>query len=181
MPVSKVKRDYFEWMYQLVCEGRFSEDNPYRMLLSYLHYRPFKYRLRSDSDRANDGVMLRRRFALTTDDYHYIMDVLSSDSVSVLEVLVALAIRCEETIMSDPKFGDRTGQWFWKMIVNLGLGSMSDNMYDEEYVDNVITCFLNRKYEPNGRGGLFVIRNCNRDLRSIDIWTQMMWYLDTMI
>ena len=98
---------------------------------------------------------------------------------SVFEMMVALAQRCE-AVMDDPKIGDRTGQWFWGMIASLGLNGMSDNHYDEKYVKDVINRFLDREYEPNGKGGLFTIRNCEHDLRDVEIWYQLCWYLDTI-
>ena len=100
---------------------------------------------------------------------------------SVLEMMVALAIRCEETIMDNPAYGDRTAQWFWGMIRTLGLYSMTDDRFDQEYVDMVIDRFLNRDYEPNGEGGLFKINNCKYDLRKIEIWYQLCWYLDRFV
>lgn len=176
-----VEKDYFEWLYNLVCEGRYEKPNSYRKLLKYLHDTEFTYRLRHDSDRAQDGVDLRRRFALQNDEYYYDYTIRSLDGpCSVLEMMIALAIRCEETIMADPQVGDRTGQWFWKMIHNLGLGSMLDYRFDEEYVEQVVITFLNRKYEPNGRGGLFTIRGCDSDLRKVEIWRQLCWYLDSI-
>ena len=176
-----VNNDYFDWMYDLVCKGRYAKNNSYRELLLYLHDVEFTYLIRGDSDRALDGVSLRHRFALLDrDHYDYITDRLDGPC-SVLEMLIALAIRCEETIMTDPAIGDRTGQWFWKMIVNLGLGGMIDSRFDRRYVGDMVDKFLDRKYDSDGRGGLFVVRKCNYDLRNIDIWTQMMWYLDTML
>ena len=82
--------------------------------------------------------------------------------------------------MDDPEIGDRTGQWFWGMIVNLGLGSMTDNRYDEDFVTETIERFLDRDYEPDGKGGLFTVRNCDRDLRYVEIWYQLCWYLDNI-
>ena len=38
-----------------------------------------------------------------------------------------------------------------------------------------------REYAPDGRGGLFTIRNCEEDLRKVEIWYQLCWYLDTII
>jgi hypothetical protein len=99
---------------------------------------------------------------------------------SVLEMMIALAIRCEETIMDDPDIGDRTRQWFWGMIINLGLGGMTDANFDPDFVDDSVLRFLNRDYEPDGRGGLFTIRNCHRDLRDVEIWYQLCWYLDSI-
>ena len=178
-----VNDGYFYWMCDLVCRGRYDNTILYRKLLSYLHSVEFTYRIRSDADRAHDGVNLRHRFALLTDDYEYVRDCLDGPC-SVLEMIIALAIRLEETIMTDPQFGDRTGQWFWQMIVNLGLGSMTDARYDERYVEEVVDRFLKRKYEPDGHGGLFVIYNSEYeeiDLRKMPIWTQMCHFLDTMI
>ena len=83
--------------------------------------------------------------------------------------------------MKDDAYGDRTGQWFWNMIVSLGLGSMHDNNFNNSYIYFVISKFLHREYKPNGEGGLFTIENCKYDLRNTDIWTQYMWYLNTII
>ena len=95
-------------------------------------------------------------------------------------MMIALAIRCENDIMDNPNMGDRTSQWFWGMITNLGLGSMTDRNFDIRYVDEIIERFLDRKYEPDGKGGLFRIRHFNRDLRKVEIWYQLCWYLDSI-
>jgi hypothetical protein len=95
-------------------------------------------------------------------------------------MMVFLAIRCEETIMDDPGIGDRTRQWFWNMVINLGLGSMTDDNYDKQLVTNVLERFLNREYEPDGTGGLFVVSDRDCDLRDVEIWHQLCWYLDSI-
>lgn len=82
--------------------------------------------------------------------------------------------------MDNPLYGDRTSQWFWGMINNLGLNGMTDRSYDAEYVERTVDRFLNRDYEPDGRGGLFRIRNCGKDLRKAEIWHQLCWYLDLL-
>jgi hypothetical protein len=147
------------------------------------HYIEFRYLLLRDRNRADDGIDMRRRFILAKNYdhmYNVVMRYLNGPC-SVLEMILALAIRCEEAIMDDPKYGDRTNQWFWMMITNLGLGSMTDANFDRDYVDNVIDTFLSRKYKPDGTGGLFVIKRCERDLRDVEIWHQLNWYLDTII
>lgn len=159
---------YFEWMYDLVCEGRYARGISYRKLLGYLHEVEFTYTISNDANRAEDGIDLRRRFP-----YGFALD----GPCSVLEMMIALAIRCEESIMDDPKVGNRTGQWFWRMVTNLGLGSMSDNRFDEKLVKDVIERFLDREYEPDGRGGLFTVC-CDYDLRDVEIWIQLGWYLN---
>lgn len=177
-----VKVDYFNWMVDMVCANRYAGTNSFRRLLAYLHTVDFKYRMINDSDRAQDGVSLRHRFALHHDDIPYDMVMEALDGpCSVLEMILALAIRCEESIMNDPQYGDRTGQWFWKMIATMGLGGMPDRLFDEEYAEEIVDRFLERKYEPNGRGGLFYVRNADCDLRRKSIWVQMCLYLDAMI
>jgi hypothetical protein len=99
---------------------------------------------------------------------------------SILEMMVALANRCEETIMDDPDIGNRRDQWFWGMIKSLGLGDMYDTRYDEYYVEDVVVRFLDRDYEPDGHGGLFTVKNAYRDMRDIEIWNQMHDYINTI-
>jgi hypothetical protein len=96
-------------------------------------------------------------------------------------MMIALAIRVEENIMDDPDIGDRTSQWFWEMIVNLGLGGMSDRHYNKTLVNEAIERLLYREYEPDGRGGLFRVRGCEYDLRDVEIWCQFNYYINTII
>lgn len=172
--------DYFEWLCELTCGEQHNERDSYRKLLSHLHRIEFVYSIKRDSNRAEDGIGLRYRFA-----YNYISPAAAETyldgSCTVLEMILALAIRCEENIMDDPAIGDRTRQWFWGMIVNLGLGSMSDDRYDEQTVNDAIHRLLNRTYASNGKGGLFTVKNCDRDMRNIEIWHQLCRYLDTIM
>lgn len=180
---SRIIDEYFEWLYNTVCGRRYSERTSYRRLLEHLHSIEFTYLLLMDENRAENGINLRYRFALYNgyeDDTDRIMDILEGPC-TVLEMMVALAIHCEEDIMDDPRVGNRMTQWFWGMVVNLGLGAMTDDKFDEEYVEEVIGRFLNREYEPNGEGGLFTVRHCDRDLRKVEIWQQLCWYLNTIL
>lgn len=173
---------YFRWLFGLVCENRFPNEVSYRKLLTRLHDTEFTYIIPMDRNRAKDGINLRYRFALDEgyeDVSDMIMDILDGPC-SVFEMILALAIRCEEDTMDNPCFGDRTAQWFWGMITCLGLGSMIDTRFDRDFVDDTIETFLNREYEPDGRGGLFHIRNCPDDLRNVQIWSQLNWYLDSI-
>ena len=179
MDEQRINDEYFEWMCGLICGNRYAEAVSYRKLLAYLHSIEFTYSIPRDKNRAEDGLDLRYRFTYETNIKH--AEDYIHGPCSVLEMMVALAIRCEENIMDDPSYGNRTGQWFWGMIVNLGLGFMTDSRFDEQFVDDVIFRFLNREYEPDGKGGLFTVRNCKYDLRTVEIWYQMCWYLDTFV
>ena len=180
--MNTINNEYFEWVYNLVCNDRYYKTLSYRKLLYSLHNTSFYSLIDRDNNRADDGIELRYRFGY---EYGYSRDVISASldnrPCSVLEMMVALAFRIEETIMDDPSYGNRTGQWFWNMIVSLGLGSMSDNKFDDEYFQFIIDRFLNRQYSPNGEGGLFIVHNNTTDLRNIEIWFQAMWYLDEFL
>lgn len=169
---------YFEWMYRLVCSDKNARGPSYRKLLTHLHERDFVYTIPMDGNRAEDGTDLRYRFGY---EHSYkgpvIASFLDDRPCSVLEMMIALAVRCEENIMDDPDIGDRTGQWFWNMIVNLGLGHMTDRYFDQVLVDNILDRFMERRHGPHGEGGLFTVRNPRRDLRFVEIWYQMNWYL----
>ena len=173
-----ISNEYFNWLYNLACSDRYDEPISYKKLLAQLHSTIFRYSIQRDENRAEYGINLRRLFA-----YDY-TDIKSADKYltgpcSVLEMMLALSIQCEE-IMDDTAYGDRTRQWFWGMVTNLGLGDMADNRYDKKYVSRVLERFLDRDYEADGRGGLFRIKNCADDLRDIEIWVQMLWYLDSV-
>ena len=58
---------------------------------------------------------------------------------------------------------------------------MDDTRFDRPYVNSVVKKFLKRDYEPNGQGGLFTIKKCRDDLRDVEIWYQMCWYLDSIV
>jgi hypothetical protein len=172
-----LREDYFEWIYDTVCRGRFAKENSYRELLTYLHSVEYTWILSDDVNRAEDGEEgLRWRFAY---ENHIQIRHELDGPCSVLEMILALAYKCEE-IMDDAAVGDRTVQWFWKMINNLGLSGMTDRRFDLLYVEDTVQRFLNREYEPDGHGSLFVIRNCRYDLRDVETWTCMLWYLDSI-
>lgn len=179
MTSESIKQEYFEWMMRWISYGTRRNVESYREVLNHLHSVPFSYSLPMDGNRFEDGIDLRYRFGY---ECNYtkpeIACLIDCKCCSILEMMVALAIRCEEHIMCDSDYGDRTGYWFWIMIDSLGLGTQYGIRYDTDYTNMVLTRFLNREYEPNGKGGLFTIEDCRYDMRSIDIWYQMCWYLN---
>lgn len=172
---NRIKDDYFEWLYNYVLKESSHDETSYDKLLMFLHRTEFTYSIQNDINRAKDGVNLRYRFATEMDDMR-ILDILDGPC-SVLEMMVALAIRCEETIMDDPKYGDRTSTWFWHMLRNLGINHMYNERFDLATAEDIIYGFLDRCYAPDGKGGLFHIRGCTDDLRNVEIWIQLCWYL----
>ena len=171
MTRDELSDQYFDWMYQLVVDDRYSNKS-YRKLFARLYDTEFTYTIPMDGNRAEDGINLRYRFGVAS--------CLDDRPCSILEMMIALSIRCEEHIMDDPDVGDRTGQWFWSMLVSLGLGGMEDRKFDRYLVDATLERFLDRGYERNGEGGLFTVNN-GRDMRRTEIWYQMNYYLSEMM
>lgn len=178
----ELNQRYFNWIYELVCGQDSYNRLSYKKLLTCLFNIEFTYSIYMDKNRAEDGIEFRYHFGnLKGYSDRIISKYIDDKPCSVLEMIVALAFRVENEIMDDSTYGNRTGQWFWNMIVSLGLGSMSDSRYNKREVDRILDIFLNRTYEANGRGGLFTIEDCPYDLRAVDIWYQMMWYLNTIL
>ena len=140
----------------------------YRWLLEKLYDTPFVWVLERDANRALDGLALRKE----------LMSSYDSDSCSVLEMMIALAIRCENDIMQDDDYGNRTSEWFWMMIDNLGLLPMTDQNYNESVVEYVINRFMYRQYDALGNGSIFYLNSCKTDMRKVELWYQMCWFLD---
>ncbi len=177
---NRLTNEYFEWMYQLVCKEL--KGLSYRKLFCQLYDTPFEYTVAMDGNRAEDGVDLRYRFGYERHmEGTVISSCLDDKACSILEMMVALAIRCEEHIMDNPDIGDRTGKWFLDMIVNLGLDEMTDEHFDKNYVDRILRRFMDREYKRNGDGGLFTVYHSRIDMRSVEIWYQAMWHFDEVL
>ena len=139
----------------------------------------FEYSIPMDANRYEDGIDLRYKFGR---EFGYsdstIANLLDDHECSVLEMMVALSHRCEESIMDDPEIGNRTYEWFGEMVNSLGLDIYDDRHFNNEAATRKLITFINRDYKPNGEGGLFTIKHPMKDLRNIEIWYQMMWYLN---
>lgn len=180
MTRDRLNNAYFDWMYRLAFPGQ--NDISYRRLLAYLNNATFYPVIPMDENRAQDGIDLRYRFG---HERHYadaeIACLIDSKPCSVLEMMVALAIRIEETIMANSELGDRTHVWFFEMIESLGCADMTDEKFDRRRVNDIIVNLLDRNYSRDGRGGLFTIPHSPRDLRTAEIWYQANWYLNSIV
>jgi hypothetical protein len=58
---------------------------------------------------------------------------------------------------------------------------MDDERFDEGGADRIVQRFLDHKYGLHGEGGLVTLPDTRRDLRTVEIWYQMMWYLDEVL
>ena len=177
--MKSLAEEYFDWLCSLV---KYNSAKSYTKMLSVLHGTSFTYSMPLDENRYGDGINMRYRFAY--ENYiptSGIEDKLAIGACTVLEMIIALCVRCEEHIMDDPDIGNRTWIWFWDMMDNLGLSKYDDNNFDIDEVERIIDIFLQRKYRRNGKGGLFRTGNPDIDMRRTEIWCQAMNFFNDVI
>lgn len=167
-----LKASYFNWLCNKVWSfNTMMVLSRYSKLLQTLYLIDYTFDNDMDQNRAYDGLSLRNYYADENQTSEGIID-----PCSVLEMMVALAIKCED-IMCDPSKDDRTYYWFEEMLDSLNLTDQDDYNFDQGQVERRISIFLNKQYDANGRGGLFTILNADIDMRTKDIWYQMQAFL----
>lgn len=170
--------DYYIWLLDIIENDEYYTED-YSKLLNRLFNTEFYSIVNYDDNRIFDGLNLRNTFADEVGEHIYFVSEQLPAYCTVLEMMIALAYRMENDIMSDDRYGDRTSLWFWTMIRNLGLDSCDDLDYDDRYVSDVMDIFLNRKYGKDGKGGPFWVRNMGQiDMRGTEIWYQANYFLD---
>lgn len=172
---------YFDWMSNVVMPNT-NERYRYRYLLEALNASIFHFSIPMDENRMRDGIDLRYRFAYENgySDEEVSRALNHNRSCSMLEMMVALAIKGDERILYDYETGNRADYIFRVMLESLDLIHMTNDNFYLHYVEYRIDCLLNREYDYDGRGGLFTVENPRRDMRLVDIWYQMNWYLEKL-
>ena len=179
MSGQELREEYFAWLCDWVSDDKhLSRHTTYNKMFSYLFDKPFEYTIAMDGNRAEDGINLRYRYGRENGIPDTLVATYLDDrDCSMLEMMVALSIRMENHIMEYKDLGNRTGQWFWSMIVSLGLDGMDDTNFDSARAAGIIHRFNTRQYEPCGKGGLFTVQNPTIDMRGMDIWYQMQHWI----
>ena len=164
---------YFDWIFDFV-----GINEKYDKLTRYLNSKDFYYLLPMDENREADGIDLRYRFAYENHlDYRMVCHYLDNRPCSILEMMVALSLRCFQIVKdSAPSFD--VYNLFNDMLESLQLSYMDDQHFNMIIADEILCAFLERKYSKNGVGGLFTLNHCLRDLTKDEIWCQAMWYLN---
>ena len=170
-----ILNEYFNWLYFMVVPR--PDRDHYRKLFVMLHGMEFKYFVPYDENRASDGMNLRWYFVDDGGDDEILR---WKEPCTVLEMLISVAMHMDK-IVGDPEGELDIRHWFWMMLDNLDLSAMTDDKYDRMYVYGRVNLFMNREYEPDGDGNIIYIPDCKDDLRKVEIWWQMCWYLDSIL
>jgi hypothetical protein len=171
-------RAYYDWLCGMIPGWRMSHGQAVWQLFET----PFTAAMELDENRAGDGMDLRNRYCWEYGVDPETREILqTAKPASVLEVMIALALRCQEEYMTRYDDLDPVEPWFGPMMESLGIAQYSDGRYDPIAVDCAVRAFLRRDYAPDGRGGLFYIPGAREDMRETEIWYQMLGWLDYYI
>lgn len=171
----RAERAYYEWLTDMLPGWRGSHSR----LLRQLFETPFRCTMETDSNRLGDGMELRSRFCW---DCGYSADVRNElkarRECGVLEVMIAMAMRCEEEFMTLYTEDELIERWVGWMIRSMEIDRFDDEMYDPDAVEAALQAMMRRDYSPDGRGSLFYVPGFRGDLRQIDLWEQMMCWIE---
>ena len=159
--------DYFSWLCMIAVPDGYKRVD-YAKLLVTLMDTEFYWVIPRDENRAADGLELRDIFEDQTGE------VCDADGhCSVLEMLVALSIRCNDELMYDPDDPKRADKWFWMMIENLGLDIFVDKKFDKTAILAILDDFMAK----NGQKWLFPISKTATNFQKMELWYQLNHYL----
>lgn len=169
--MNEAERAYRDW---LINKVNTVED--YTYLLRELYSIEFYSLVKYDEDRGMDGLALRDEWA-TEVKYNGDLDF---GAANVLEVLIGIAKRIEFQLFGTQYYDEWDDvKIFWDMINNLGLGDMFGTLsrYTFDDIHEKVTHFLERDYFRHKNGNIFRFENEPKDIRKLNIWTQMGLYI----
>ena len=172
----RILNSYYHWLCDLA--GVSVEGYNYHLLFKELHNKKFEWFIPNDDNRAYEGKNLRERFC---DEEGLNFDFISfDDDVSMLELILGLAFRCDWILADNPDNITISG-WFWKILGNIRLDKFDDFGFYEQggpsEIDKILEKIIKRTYSRTGEGGLFPLKKAKKDQRKVELWYQMCGYL----
>ena len=167
---------YFDWLCRKAGIG--GDGRPYILMASLLHQLLFRTdgAIETDSNRVNDGLQLRVQFI---ERYGLKGSSDNRGPCTMLEFLIGLAKRM--SFLTENEEHAKTKHYFWRLIDNLRLGKLSDDVYErlngDFFVEEAVNRVLERTYDACGNGGLFPVKMSQIDQRNVEIWYQMQQWL----
>ena len=120
-----------------------------------------------DENRAQAGLYLREQCAFETG---VCLPDVADGPCSCLEMLCALS-----TDMADNCDAGNEKFFMTKLLDNLGIRWLKD----PRRINDILDIWLSRNYPPDGKRTPIYIKGCTKDLRTMDVWSQMHLYLNT--
>jgi len=163
---------YLVWLYSNI--GNPDLKSPRRTfwkLARELFTTEFVWFVPNDDSRADDGRELRLEFMLDCEIPEVDPDWMGM-GCSYLEMLIGLSRRLAFETDSNPK------DWFWHLMQNLGLHEYNDaTKFSPKDIEEVTERLTFRTYDADGQGGLFPLRNPDRDQTKVELWYQLGAYV----
>lgn len=174
MREEQLLNEYYLWLLGLIEYPSIDIEN-YTDILELMFDMDFTWSIENDANRASDGLNLRYEYVNVEGGYW--CESLDLKPVSVLEVLIALAQNWEHEITYDFKLGDRSAEWFWTMIKNLGLLEMTNFEFEPDICVLILKDWLERKFDRYGGGSPFPVKHGRGDQRKVEIWLQLQQFV----
>lgn len=160
--------DYGDWLHHKYFIGR----KNYKMLLNELLNSQFIFVLERDANRMEDGAYLRDQYFMENGISGSFLD----RPISILEVLLALAIRIDNEYVGSPN-DPRPDMIFWEFLSNLRLTEYQDSRFNVRKIHEILDFWMYRRYKYDGNGGIFPLKNPKNDQKKVELWDQTMAYL----
>ena len=149
----------------------------YVFLLSELNKIEYYFVNPMDQNRIFYALQLREQFA-DEEGSKEIYNVMPG-SCTALEILVSMAEAADFTL-HDYDTGDRTSQFFWEFIHNLGLSYLTNSAWSFDapnFIFSVVTKWFDRRFGPNGYGSPWPNPKTRVDMTTVSMWDAMQWWL----
>ena len=186
--------NYIWYLYNLVRNG----GEKYRNLCLELFKNRFfitRSAPKRDVDREKDGLELRTEWS---NRVHKLDNVIQNEypgddldaefhsiSCTMLEMIIGISKRMSEQLMNEDG-EDKTAQYFWEIIGNLGLDCWDDDNFGWETglapknIGKICEILCKRQYNPDGTGGgMFPMPGVlGINQKKMEIWYQMQEYIN---
>jgi hypothetical protein len=174
MSIEELDERYLTWLYGQVASVKTRPGaHTHWELFRQMYETIFVAIVGHDENRVADGRDLRYEFLAETEDERGNLDWMRLPC-SMLELLIILSRQLAF------EMDEEASSWFWHLVKVLDLERFNDLEYDEygqEIIEKTLERVIWRTYQPDGQGGLFPLRDPDRDMRKVELWYQLNAYL----
>ena len=170
--------DYVYYLYRIVQNGG---ENHRKLCVELFKNRFFITRSapKRDIDREKDGLELRK------EQIYELYEAQLTYPCTMLEMIIGISKRMSEQLM-DEDGEDKTAQYFWEIVGNLGLNCWDDDNFGwetglaQKKIAKTCEILCKRQYNPDGTGGgMFPMPGLlGINQKKMEIWYQMQEYIN---